>query len=97
MARPVSDPRSPPAAPHLGGCALPPPTASEPLDVVLGSLREAVRDMGYGVRYLQLRIREAKVEPEVPLTGPYREALRILEAEIARVDARMRQLVGGKP
>jgi hypothetical protein len=53
--------------------------------------------MGYGVRYLQLRIREAKVEPEVPLTGPYREALRILEAEIARVDARMRELVGGKP
>ncbi len=29
--------------------------------------------------------------------GCHREALRILEAEIARVDARMRELVGGKP
>ena len=93
MARSVSNPQPP----RVNGCALPAPTPSEPLDVVLGSLREAIRDMSYGIRYLQLRIREAKVEPEVPLTGPYREALRILEQEAARVDERVRELTGGQP
>lgn len=76
---------------------MPAPTPSEPLDVVLSALRDAAQDVGYGIRYLQLRIREAKVEPEVPLIGPYREALRTLEEEVAHIDALIRKLAGGRP
>ena len=65
--------------------------------MVVDALRSAASEIGVGVRAAQLPFHDGVMEPGAPEAAPYREAIRVLEGELARLRSLVGELVGGQP